>query len=469
MKTATFVASARRRARLPATKSAAIHALLVCLLVMVTPTHMVCGQNVTRIGFGSCHRSLKATRPPIWDVIDKTHHPLDAWLWLGDIMYPPKKKKVFDSDPEDVTVIAQGLKEMHTNATIGYRPFLDRNSQMMVAGVWDDHDYGGNDMGAEMPDKIERRDAFWDFLDYGTAGTKRHQPERWKHNGMYHSVHLADGKVRVLVLDTRWFREKHCLPSVAHLFPFGNAIACGTRWLTSGLMLHKWAWLWGRGGCENNSVLGEEQWKWLESELLSNNDGIKSELFVVLSSVQVWSTNPAMEGWGQFPGEQRRLWNLLKRHYYGTGHENDDGRGPAPVIFLSGDVHHGEIIGQQGYLEVTSSGMTHHCGQPKLYGRLCKPILETFHAHRRDISDYYIGFNYGTLDIDWEERVAKIAVRNMKGEAVLQVHHALDGIPRSLPDFDDLPHTMDGHLIAYAVRFLWTVAVAVLVACRWLL
>jgi hypothetical protein len=234
-------------------------------------------------------------------------------------------------------------------------------------------------------------------------------------------------------------------------------------------MLHRLAWLWGQGGCENNSILGTAQWNWLESELLNrpeDGEGSKPELFIVLSSIQIWSTNPAMEGWGQFPGEQQRLWNLLQRHYDSP---KEDGKGPAPVIFLSGDVHHGEILGQQGYFEVTSSGMTHHCGQPKLYGRFCRPILETFHAHRHDSSEYYIGLNYGTLQVDWTQRIATVQVRNADGEVMLQVEQPLDGLPRKLPEFEALPHTLDGHLIPYAWRILWTAVVALMVASRWLL
>jgi alkaline phosphatase D len=134
----------------------------------------------------------------------------------------------------------------------------------------------------------------------------------------------------------------------------GNAIACMTRWLTSGLLLHRLAWLWGRGGCQNNDVLGEDQWAWLEKELLYSQPGKPPELFVVVSSIQIWSTNPAMEGWGHFPKEQERMWNLLRNHY----DPNRSDSAKSPVLFLSGDVHHAEISGREGYYEITSSGLS---------------------------------------------------------------------------------------------------------------
>ncbi|OEU11716.1 hypothetical protein FRACYDRAFT_162308, partial [Fragilariopsis cylindrus CCMP1102] len=184
-----------------------------------------------------------------------------------------------------------------------------------VGGVWDDHDYGGNDMGANMPNKKERQTIYRDFLslDHPTANR----------DGMYHRIDFENGKIRFLVLDTRWHREDHCIPSFAHAIPKGNAVACLTRWLTSGLLLHRYSYLWNKKDCGTAKLLGEDQWTWLEKELsLSSESDSESfeeeessleppELFIILSSIQVWSTNPVMESWGQFPQEQERLYNLL--------------------------------------------------------------------------------------------------------------------------------------------------------------
>jgi len=366
---------------------------------------------------------------------------LDAWLWLGDAVYAPKHKQKGLTSPE---TLQEELNELKQNATIGYRDFLARNSgKMVVAGVYDDHDFGGNDMGRRMPLKNERRDVLGDFLGYDN---------KWSHEGMYHRMDLEPG-VKMLMLDTRWFRDDHCIPSVAHWVPMGNAIACMTRWLTSGLFLHRVAWLWGRGQCENGTILGLEQWNWLQQQLLEEDD---SALIIVASSIQIWSTNPAMEGWGQFPKEQERLSNLLRLHYE---------KSTSPVIFLSGDVHHAEISGQPGYLEITSSGLTHHCGQPKLYGRLCRPLLENFHGHRHSKQDYYIGLNYGIIEIDWIQRRANIQIHNYGGETVLQVDQPLDFRPdgSSFPSSQKCPQTWDGHLLPYASRIFWTLLAAILV------
>jgi hypothetical protein len=60
-------------------------------------------------------------------------------------MYPPKKSKLDRDGPVPPSIIERGLKELkESNSTIGYKDFLARNDgTMIVAGVWDDHDYGG--------------------------------------------------------------------------------------------------------------------------------------------------------------------------------------------------------------------------------------------------------------------------------------------------------------------------------------
>ena len=197
-----------------------------------------------------------------------------------------------------------------------------------------------------------------------------------------------------------------------------------------------------------------------------------------------------MESWGQFPQEQERLYNLLRTHYNNTSNDttnansntNTDAR-PASVLFLSGDVHHGEISGKNGYFEITSSGLTHHCGQnDTLYGPLCEPILKTFsnhryrntnnkqqhpHQHQHDDDNhnndgYYIGLNYGVLEItstttaaadNYVRRQVHAQIKNSAGHTVLDVIQPLNygPIPTLVP-YSDIPHTWDGHLIPYVQR-----------------
>ena len=239
--------------------------------------------TTSRIAFGSCHKSLKSSTPPIWDVIlkkidkddknkqqhdddDNNNYYLDGWLWLGDAIYPTNhrrhpitnKKQYGPASPNEVK---NGLQELkYKNATIGYKDFLYRlvnqeqhkhNHQqqnysqqslspqlpIIVGGVWDDHDYGGNDMGSNMPNKKERQTIYRDFLSLdqqsqsqqsssistsssssSTSSSTLKQKIQKEQNiqdrdGMYHRIDFENGKIRFLVLDTRWHREDHCIPS----------------------------------------------------------------------------------------------------------------------------------------------------------------------------------------------------------------------------------------------------------------
>jgi hypothetical protein len=276
--------------------------------------------TTSRIAFGSCHKGEKSATPPIWETIlppinrdengganeFKTQPQtatatatatattrMDAWLWLGDAMYPSHRdpithKKYYGPAPPEE--IEAGLKAMkHENATIGYKDFIERlteanshhnhnhnnnehnkrstHTRPLVTGVWDDHDFGGNDMGSGMPSKPERQKIYRDFLGHPTTAAPRMPWSESRENnsnknsntntntnsadpkdcsssscddGMYHRVDLEGGRIRILVLDTRWFREDHCIPSVAHSIPKGNAVACLTRWLTSVRSICSW-------------------------------------------------------------------------------------------------------------------------------------------------------------------------------------------------------------------------------------
>jgi len=100
----------------------------------------------------------------------------------------------------------------------------------------------------------------------------------------------------------------------------------------------------------------------LDGELEDAVNDDKVEYTVIVSSIQVLTTNPMVESWGHFPVEKRRLMSLLKRHR------------PRGAVILSGDVHHGEIASVQGITEVTSSGLTHSCSGP-WYGFVCDYML----------------------------------------------------------------------------------------------
>lgn len=359
--------------------------------------------TVTNIAFGSCHNSRKMipNQPNIWKAVNNERP--DVFLWTGDAVYPPKRKVA------SVNMLRTLFDNMHSNDTIGYNQLTTKYG---IFGTWDDHDFGGNDMGHEMPEKVERAAAYYDFLKLPHFDNTR--------SGLYYSVNFGDApdhQVKVLFLDTRWNRGRHCFPSIASKIKLGAGLSAAMRWMLAGFNINRW---WPFWDCMGTSVLGEEQWNWLESEL----ENSQASVHIVVSSIQVLTTNPTVEGWGHFPNERQRLLRIL-------------GHGISGLFVLSGDVHHAEILDplarlkaaatgdskinfKQSFLEVTSSGMTHDCSQP-FYGKMCQPLLEHYNRNRFANKDnYYIGRNYGQVAIDWEGKSAEVLVKNEEGTVVLR-------------------------------------------------
>jgi hypothetical protein len=92
-------------------------------------------QAVSRIAFGSC---FKTDFPlGIWDVIAKGRP--DLFLFIGDVIY------------KDTAIMEEKRVEfVKLGAVPGFANF--RKSTEILA-VWDDHDYGENDGGADYPSR----------------------------------------------------------------------------------------------------------------------------------------------------------------------------------------------------------------------------------------------------------------------------------------------------------------------------
>lgn len=148
---------------------------------------------------------------------------------------------------------------------------------------------------------------------------------------------------------------------------------------------------------------------------------------IVVSSVQLLTTNPVVESWGHFPAAKRRLLRLFDKYK------------PHGLVVLSGDVHYAEVAGMVAPLEVTSSGITHTCATPfrGLFRHVCGPMTRIYSEHRwpgawsRDAgasaeraegpSPAYIDRNWGAIEFDWDVGVFNVSVRDHRGDPVLKV------------------------------------------------
>jgi len=344
--------------------------------------------------------------------------------------------------------------------------FLKCCSLVMLALL---RSYGGNDMGRHMPDRPARREAFWDFIGW------RPPPAAKNRNGVYSSVLLGlpPRQVQLILLDTRHERDDHCaIRSLAGTgLPLSAGLACLSRWLAAGL-LHWYC------RDDDRTVLGKQQWKWFEDQLRVDTPSVR----IVVSSIQVLSTNPAMESWGQFPLEQERFVRLLQR-----------ASGSSVVIVLSGDVHHGEILKptskpragvidgnpiepsssmpQPPFHEITSSGLTHDCSK-HVYGKLCRPLLEKFLQNRLD-GQYFIGRNFGSVEVDWRRQTMRVNVHELTspdgrvvlttGSIPLKYRGSASNGTGSV-DIVVAP-TMDGHLLPYLGMLALIAVVVGLICC----
>lgn len=271
-----------------------------------------------------------------------------------------------------------GYKNLTSNPI--YSEFTEA---VRVDGVWDDHDYGVNDGGKFVANKDERRSEFLKFMQR-SGNELSNLPSK---SGIYHSVDasLGDLTAKVIFLDTRSHRDHHLLRSLGECTFKGSAVIAS--FLRAGYSTL------GIGRDYTGEMLGAEQWAWLEQQLLdSRMAGV--DVNIIVSSVQVLTSNPIFESWGHFPTEKQKLFKLLQSF------------DPKNVVFLSGDVHLGEVSearytradGSTGkWAEITSSGLTHSCSDG-VTGFLC-PIMTTIMGqHRRSADSIYLHKNYGILE-----------------------------------------------------------------------
>jgi hypothetical protein len=433
--------------------------------------------------FGSCNRQNKDQSH--WDAITSqiSTNP-ELFVWTGDAIYA-KNNTLDGLDAAYSELLTQApyqspsiKNDKKRSIDTPYMNFLSTTDSGIADGIWDDHDLGINDAG-NVPDREDRAKKYVEFISTPSKVTlKEHdssidveqyeKEQLWKqqikkNNGMYHyrdidHTHTTKssstdddgdqprGRMRMIFLDTRYARTQHWIPSIGESnFPFSAMIAAGLRTVYS---------LLGFGNRHADSgILGRQQWEWLENMLQnggdnnSNNNNNNSnrrekkwdwDYTVFVSSIQVFTSNPAVENWSHYYIDKMRLVKLL--------HETD----PPNVLFLSGDVHHGELITvpvhrsqyieeddedeekaaeeeaealkrklkfgseidtgiqteveivetksnimakakdaaieivEDEWTEVTSSGMTHTCASGHINAFLCPLMLNTFSSHRKD-------------------------------------------------------------------------------------
>ncbi|WP_318311340.1 alkaline phosphatase D family protein [Flagellimonas crocea] len=298
------------------------------------------------VAFGSCNMPQEPN--PFWD--DILAADPNVWIWGGDIVY---------ADTDDVS----RLREIYAMQD-SVAAYAKLKAKVPIIGTWDDHDFGVNDGGADFSIKKESQQVFLDFMEVPQDSERRNR------EGVYasHEYQMPSGKVKIIVLDTRYFRSELVKDndSEKRYKPTEDP---------------------------NATILGREQWQWLQAEL-SNSD---ADFNLIMSSIQVLSGEHGFETWGNFPAEVDKLEDMIVKS------------GAKGVMLLSGDRHISEFsrdnISGLSYplVDFTSSGLTH--SYSSFSGE----------ANRYRVGDVVSDKSYGIINLYFESQTAEFKMMGDNG------------------------------------------------------
>lgn len=347
--------------------------LLTCLLARAEPV---------TIALGSCLRQWQPQ--PVWQAVNALKPEL--FIFLGDNVYTDAGPYRGRAEPAR---ISEAYRELATSPEFSdFRTNAARDGTRIRA-TWDDHDYGVNDGGADYPYKVEAKKAFLAFFGFEPAIASADEP------GVYSSniSQLGGLRVQLLLLDTRSFRSP--------LVDSADSSVCPPT-----------------GRLPNTdpeaTVLGEEQWQWLEKELEKPAD-----IRLIGSSIQVIPTQHCFEKWANFPAERQRFFDLIKT------------TGATGIVLLSGDRHLAEIsllpaeaVGYPLY-EITASGLNSAMGT-------AIPVETNDFRHHRDSVRVD---NFATIHIpdDTGPRQLLLQIRDTGGAVLEEARVALDTLSPRTP------------------------------------
>jgi alkaline phosphatase D len=308
--------------------------------------------RISRIAFGSC-ADQKIPMPVLSALLGAKP---DLFVFLGDNVYGDARAG--DASLPELRS-AYGDLARHTD-------FRNLIRTVPVLSVWDDHDFADNDGGASFAFKEKSESIFEQFWADSPTDPRNERP------GVYSSWNLGpEGeRIQFLLLDTRFFRSELTRKRKGQFMKSGRYV---------------------ESKADEQDMLGEAQWQWLESQLNQPAD-----VRIVVSSIQVLAEKHGWERWGLLPKERTRLLNLL--------HTKDN------VVIVSGDRHWASTYRDEtGLTELTTSAIN----RPSKYR-----FTETGPLQ---FSRPYVDANYGEITIDWEKRTMQMSILDVAGNSVVQI------------------------------------------------
>ncbi len=324
--------------------------------------HPALERTLSRIAFGSCSKESKPQ--PIWDAILASRPEL--FMFLGDNVY---------GDTRDMSVLR--AKYAKFAAEPG---FVRLRETTPIVAIWDDHDFGENDAGADYPLKEESRQIFLEFWGEPAGSPRRER------DGVYASYVFGPPgrRVQVILPDLRYNRS----PILKHDLAGGDYDAWAKAKEQAGELVPG---PYARNPDPRATMLGERQWQWLERQL-----EVPAELRLFASSLQVLADFPGWEAWINYAHDHQRLIELIRR------------KRAQGVVFLSGDTHYAEMSKLDVNVpytlwDLTSSGLTE-----------VWPVVPP-NANR--VSEVLREANFGLIDIDWTQRRLQLAILDVAGRS----------------------------------------------------
>ncbi|MEO7922756.1 MAG: alkaline phosphatase D family protein [Chitinophagaceae bacterium] len=228
-------------------------------------------------------------------------------LWLGDAWYT--------REVDYYSEWGMWYRASHDRAQPITQNFLKAMPQL---AIWDDHDYGPNDIGKNFILKEISRNVFNKYFCNPSSGE----------NGQGTYTMMSWGDADIFMTDDRWWRSADKIKDSVNGKP--NP--------------HK-------------EMLGAQQMEWLKNSLLFSAATFK----IIAVGSQVLNPVSPYDTWWNFPAEYDELMIFLKEYKI------------PGVIFLTGDRHHSEIIkverpGTYPLYDITVSPLTsgtHKFGGPE--------------------------------------------------------------------------------------------------------
>ena len=271
---------------------------------------------VYKLGIGSCVDQDYPT--PAWASLEK--ESINSFFFLGDNIYGDVPSGRLDN-------VILSYEKLNNQM-----PSWLKNTEKLV--IWDDHDYGLNDAGANYIYKAESQQIYNDAWNIDQNDPRRSR------EGIYFSElkDIAGKKILIVGLDTRYFRS--------NLIKIGNSYKP-----------HK---------NSNTTILGPTQWQWLEKELSREHD-----ILILASSIQVLATEHRFEKWSNIPHERDKLLALLNKL-------------SSKVLIISGDRHRSGFYKLDNIYEFTSSSLN-------------KGIFPSYESDSLLLGKTYTQNNYGIV------------------------------------------------------------------------